>query len=41
MQVRFADGVEAVAEVARSEEVFQAGDSVYAWWRDSDEMVFS
>jgi ABC-type Fe3+/spermidine/putrescine transport system ATPase subunit len=41
VQLRFADGVEAVAEIARSEESFEAGASVYACWRDSDEMVFT
>jgi ABC-type Fe3+/spermidine/putrescine transport system ATPase subunit len=40
VQLRLAGGGEAVAEVARSQETFQAGESVYASWRDSDEMVF-
>ena len=39
VQLRLASGVDAVAEVARSEEAFRAGESVYACWRDSDEMV--
>ena len=40
VQLRLADGGEAVAEVARSEIEFRAGEPVYACWLDADEMVF-
>jgi ABC-type Fe3+/spermidine/putrescine transport system ATPase subunit len=40
VQVQLDGGHEAVAEIPRSVEAFRAGDSVYACWRDSDEMVF-
>ena len=41
VHLRLSDGAEAVAEVSRSEEVYQASDSIYAWWRDCDEMECS
>jgi hypothetical protein len=41
VHVRLANGEEAIAEVERSEEIFRAGDAVYAFWRSADEMVFS
>jgi spermidine/putrescine transport system ATP-binding protein len=40
VQLRLADGAGAVAEVQRSEDMFQAGEAVYACWNRSDEMVF-
>jgi len=40
VHVRLASGVEAIAEVERSEEMFRPGDAVYASWRSADEMVF-
>jgi len=39
VHVRLASGEEAVAEVERSEEMFRAGDAVFAFWRSADEMV--
>ena len=39
VHLRWADGEGAVAEVPRSEEVYQPGESVYACWRGSDEMT--
>ena len=41
VQLRLADGEPAVAEAPRSEGAFQPGESVYACWNRSDEMVFS
>jgi len=41
VQLRLASGEEVVAEIARSDDAFQPGESVYACWRQSDEMVFS
>jgi spermidine/putrescine transport system ATP-binding protein len=41
VQVRLATGEDVVAEIARSEEVFRAGEAVYACWQRADEMVFS
>ena len=38
--VRLSSGQEVTAEIPRSDEVFRPGESVYACWRDSDEMVF-
>jgi ABC-type Fe3+/spermidine/putrescine transport system ATPase subunit len=40
VQVRLDDGAAVVAEAPRSEESFQAGESVYICWRRADEMVF-
>jgi ABC-type Fe3+/spermidine/putrescine transport system ATPase subunit len=40
VQLLLAGGQEAVAEIARPEEIFRAGDAVYAHWRDCDEMAF-
>jgi ABC-type Fe3+/spermidine/putrescine transport system ATPase subunit len=41
VHIRLADGAEALAEIARSGASFQAGEPVFACWRESDEMVFS
>jgi spermidine/putrescine transport system ATP-binding protein len=41
VHVRLATGEDVVAEIARSEEVFLAGEAVYAYWQGADEMVFS
>ena len=40
VHVRLANGAEAIAEVERSEEIFRAGEAVFAFWRSADEMVF-
>ena len=40
VHVRLASVEESVAEIARSGEIFQAGEAVYACWRRSDQMVF-
>jgi spermidine/putrescine transport system ATP-binding protein len=39
-KVRLAGGAEATVETPRSGELFQAGESVYAFWSRSDEMAF-
>jgi ABC-type Fe3+/spermidine/putrescine transport system ATPase subunit len=41
VHLRLASGEEAVAEIARSEETYRPGESVYACWQTADEMVFS
>ena len=41
VHLRLASGEEVVAEIARSTEMFQAGDAVYACWRSADQMEFS
>jgi len=41
VHLRLASGEEVVAEIARSAEMFQAGDAVYACWRSADQMEFS
>jgi ABC-type Fe3+/spermidine/putrescine transport system ATPase subunit len=40
VHVRLASGEEAIAEVERSDQTFQTGDAVFAFWRSADEMVF-
>ena len=41
VHLRLASGEEVVAEIARSAEMYQAGDAVYACWRSADQMEFS
>ncbi|HTM47595.1 MAG TPA: ABC transporter ATP-binding protein [Bryobacteraceae bacterium] len=40
VHVRLESGEEAVAEVERSSDAFQAGESIHAFWKGADEMVF-
>ena len=41
VHLSLASGEEVVAEIARSAEMYQAGDAVYACWRSADQMEFS